>query len=214
VSGPRKEFFFFRKEFFFFLIIFLPCFETEIWEESDGVSSTQTAAGSDTAEGTQNTTVLVQMEEEERAIRAMPFVTTLSPVRAVKGKSEGWRVTLTCFACREYNSCGKKQETSVHISGERPNLLACLQELRKRLEEHHGNCAQALTEKDAADAASAATVNPDTPNVLQAMMKLEQAKARAKTANKVALEAEEERDAAETAVEELKRQLLKQQWKN
>ena len=45
-------------------------------EDSDGVSSTQTAAGSDTAEGTQNTTVLVQMEEEKRAIRAMPFVTT------------------------------------------------------------------------------------------------------------------------------------------
>ncbi len=39
------------------------------------------------------------------------------------------------------------------------------------------------------------------------MMKLEQAKARAKTANKVALETEKERDAAETAVEELKRQL-------
>ena len=86
-------------------------------EESDGVCSTQTAAGSDTAEGTQNNTVLVQMEEEERAIRAMPFVTTLSFVRAVKGKAEGWRVTLTCFACREYNSCGKKQEASVHISG-------------------------------------------------------------------------------------------------
>ena len=77
-------------------------------EESDGVSSTQTVAGSDTVEDTQNTTVLVQMEEEERAIRAMPFVTTLSFVRAVKGKAEGWRVTLTCYACREYNSCGKK----------------------------------------------------------------------------------------------------------
>jgi hypothetical protein len=147
------------------------------------------------------------MEEEERAIRAMPFVTTLSFVRAVKGKAEGWRVTLTCFACREYNSCGKKQEASVHISGERPTLLACLQELRKRLEEHHGNCAQALTEKDAADAVSAATVSPDTANVMQAMMKLEQAKVRAKTANKVTLEAEKERDAAATAVEELKRQL-------
>ena len=36
-------------------------------EESDGVSSRQTAAGSDTAEGTENTTVwLVQMEEEKR----------------------------------------------------------------------------------------------------------------------------------------------------
>jgi hypothetical protein len=127
------------------------------------------------------------MEEEERAIRAMPFVTTLSFVRTVKGKAEGWRVTLTCFACREYNSCGKKQEASVDISGERPTLFACLQELRKRLEEHHGNCAQALTEKDAADAASAATVYPDAPNVLQAMMQLEQAKTRAKTANRLAL---------------------------
>ncbi len=38
-------------------------------------------------------------------------------------------------------------------------------------------------------------------------MKLEQAKARAKTASKVALEAEKEKDAAEKAVEELKRQL-------
>ena len=38
-------------------------------------------------------------------------------------------------------------------------------------------------------------------------MKLEQAKARAKTANKLALEAEKESDAAEKAVEELKRQL-------
>ena len=50
-------------------------------------------------------------------------------------------------------------------------------------------------------------MDPDTPNVLQAMMKLEQAKAHAKTANKVALEAEKEKDAAEKAVEELKRQL-------
>jgi hypothetical protein len=39
------------------------------------------------------------------------------------------------------------------------------------------------------------------------MMKLEQATARAKTANKVALEAEKEKDAAEKAVAELKRQL-------
>ena len=58
-------------------------------EESDGVCSTQTAAGSDTVEDTEKTTVLVQMEEEKRAIRVMPFVTTMSFVRAVKGKTEG-----------------------------------------------------------------------------------------------------------------------------
>ena len=57
-------------------------------EESNGVSSTQTAAGSDTDEGTENTSVLVQMEEEERAIRVMSFVTTLSPVRAQSRASQ------------------------------------------------------------------------------------------------------------------------------
>jgi hypothetical protein len=50
-------------------------------------------------------------------------------------------------------------------------------------------------------------VSQDTPNVSKAMMKLERSKARAKTANKVALEEEKEKDAAEKAVEELKRQL-------
>ncbi len=50
-------------------------------------------------------------------------------------------------------------------------------------------------------------MDPDTPNVLQAMMKLEQTKDRAKTANKVVLETEKEKDTAEKAVEELKRQL-------
>jgi hypothetical protein len=87
-------------------------------------------------------------------------------------------------------------------------MRACLQELIKRLEENHGNCAEALVKKvkkAVADDASTATVNPDTPNVLQAMMKLEQANARAKNTNKVALEAEKEKDAAEKTVEELKR---------
>ena len=82
-----------------------------------------------------------------------------------------------------------------------------MQELLKRLQDRHVDCAEAVAKKAAADAASAATVNPDTPNVLQAMMQLEQAKSRAEAANKLALEAEKERDAAEKAVEELKRQL-------
>ena len=60
--------------------------------------------------------------------------------------------------------------------------------------------------KAADDADSSATVSPDLPNVLQAMMQLRQAKSRAEVANKLAQE-EKERDAAEKAVEELKRQL-------
>jgi hypothetical protein len=54
--------------------------------------------------------------------------------------------------------------------------LACLQELLKRLQDRHGKCAQAVAKKAAADAASAATVSPDTPSVLQAMMQLGQDK--------------------------------------
>ena len=154
-------------------------------EESDGVSSTQRAAGSDTAEGT-----------EERAIRAMPIVTTLSFVRAVKDKARGVRVTLTCYNCREYGSCEKPQEAPIHLSKQRTTMRACLQELRKRLKENHGKCAEALTKKNAADAQAAAAVSPDAPNVLQALMQLEQAKTRAKTDNKLVLETEKEKDAA------------------
>jgi len=59
---------------------------------SDGLSSTHTAVGSDTVDDTENTTVLVQMEEEKRSIRTMPFVTTLSPVRVSQGHSRNSRL--------------------------------------------------------------------------------------------------------------------------
>jgi hypothetical protein len=122
-------------------------------------------------------------------------------------KGPGWQVSLSCSRCQEYGSCPKTQEPAVRRSRVHPTELACLQELLKRLQDRHVDCAEALAKKAAADAASAATVNPDAPNVLETMMKLEQDNARAKTANKVALEAEKEKDAAEKAVEELKRQL-------
>ena len=82
-----------------------------------------------------------------------------------------------------------------------------MQELLKRLQDRHVQCAEAVAKKGAADAASVAAVSPDAPNVLQTMMQLRQSKSRAEAANKLALEAEKERDAAEKAVEELKRQL-------
>ncbi len=133
------------------------------------------------------------MQHEMRAIEELVFVTKLSFVPAHKDKAQGFRATLSCALCRWYDSCGKGPEQAVQLSRERTTLLTCFR------------CAQAVAKKAAADAASPATVDPDTPNVLQAMMKLEQAKARAKTANKLALEAEKERDDAEKAVEELKR---------
>ena len=52
----------------------------------------------------EDTTVSVQIEEIKRAIRALPFVTKLSPVRAHKGHGAGWGVSLTCFACEEYDN--------------------------------------------------------------------------------------------------------------
>jgi len=162
----------------------------------------------DPFEGIDDPTVRVQMQQEMRAIEELVFVTKLSFVPAHKDKAEGFRATLSCALCRWYDSCGKGQEQAVQLSRERTTLLACLQELRKRLQDRHGfRCAEAVAKKAAADAASAATVDPDAPNVLQAMMQLQQAKSRAEAANKLALEAEKERDVAEKAVEELKRQL-------
>jgi hypothetical protein len=88
-----------------------------------------------------------------------------------------------------------------------PTEFACLQELLKRLQDRHVDCAEAVAKKTAADTTSSATVNPDSPNVLQAMMKLEKTNARAKTANKVTRETEKEKDSGEKSVEELKRHL-------
>jgi hypothetical protein len=45
-------------------------------------------------------------------------------------------------------------------------------------QDRHVNCAEAVAKKAAADAASAATVDPDAPNVLQTMIQLQQAKSR------------------------------------
>jgi len=145
----------------------------------------------DPFEGIDDPTLRVQMQHEMRAIEELVFVTKLSFVPAHKDKAQGFRATLSCALCRWYDSCGKGQEQAVQLSRERTTLLACLQELRKRLQDRHGfRCAEAVAKKAAADAVSDATVNPDAPNVLDAMVQLEQARTRAKAANKLALDAE------------------------
>jgi hypothetical protein len=63
----------------------------------------------------EDTTVSVQIEEIKCSIRALPFVTKLSPVRAHKGHGPGWGVSMRCSACEEYDSCGKKQEPPVTV---------------------------------------------------------------------------------------------------
>jgi hypothetical protein len=134
--------------------------------------------GSDgTRKDTEDTTLL-QIEEVERVIRALPFVTKLSPVGDRNSHGHGYRVSLRCPSCEEYGSCGKKQEPPVQVSSRYPTLHACLQELLKRLQEKHGKCVEALTKKAAADAQAAAAVH--TPNVMQAMMLFQQAQHRTK----------------------------------
>jgi hypothetical protein len=78
-----------------------------------------------TCEVTEDTSILVQIEEEKCAIRKVSFVTVLSPVRAVKGKGQGYGDSLTCFRSRDQDTCGKKEETPVHLSCENPTELVC-----------------------------------------------------------------------------------------
>ena len=95
--------------------------------------------GSDgTRKDTEDTTTLVQIEEVKRAIRALLFVTKLSPVGGRNSHGDGYRVTLRCSSCEEYGNCGKKQEPPVQVSNVHPTELACLQELLKRLQDRHG----------------------------------------------------------------------------
>jgi hypothetical protein len=73
--------------------------------------------GSDgTRKDTEDTTIL-QIEEVERAIRALPFVTKLSPVGARNSHGHGYQVSLRCPSCEKYGSCGKKQESPVQLRG-------------------------------------------------------------------------------------------------
>ncbi len=79
-----------------------------------------------TCEGTDDTTTLVQIEEAKYAIRKLPFVTVLTPVRAVGDKGPGWQVSLSCSRCQEYGSCPKKQESAVLLSRVHPTEVVCL----------------------------------------------------------------------------------------
>jgi hypothetical protein len=170
-----------------------------------------------TRKDTEDTTLLQSEEDMMRTIRALPFVTKLSPVGARNSHGHGYRVSLRCPSCEEYGSCGKKQEPPVQVSSRHPTLHACLQEILKRLQEKHGKCVEALTQKAAADAQAAAAVH--TPSVLEAMMLFQQAQKHAHTAQdrakdsqdqvkpakKVALESEKDNDAAQKELQELQR---------
>ena len=89
-------------------------------------------------EDTEDTTMLVQIEEAKCDIRKLSYVTKLSPVREVNGMGPGCQVSLSCSRFQEYGSCPKKQEPAVRLSCVNPTEVACLQELLKRLQDHAG----------------------------------------------------------------------------
>ena len=68
---------------------------------SETVSSTKRVVGlesvSGQCEGTVDTTISVQMEEENRAIQTMTFVTKLSRVVVLNSHGDEFRVSLTCL---------------------------------------------------------------------------------------------------------------------
>ena len=68
-----------------------------------------------TCEDTTDTTILVQIEEVIFVIRKMSFVTVLSPVRSVGYKGRECQSSLSCYGCKEYDNCGKRQEPPVQF---------------------------------------------------------------------------------------------------
>jgi hypothetical protein len=124
-------------------------------EEMDGRDGTR--------EDTQDTTRLLEIEKVKRAIRATLFVTKVSTVDAHKDKVTGWGSTLKCSSCPEY--CERRQEAPVQLSRDRKTELACLQDLLKRLQDRHFDCAEALTKKTVSDVQATAAVSAGTPSV-------------------------------------------------
>ena len=165
-------------------------------------------AGSDPAkdpfEGIDDPTLRVQMQHEMYAIEELVFVTKLSFVSVHKDTEEGFRSTLSYYFLRGHDNCGKGQDQTLELSRKRTPLLSCLKELWNRLQDRRDfRWVQTVVKKAAADADSATTVSPNTPNVLQTMVQLEQVKTRAKTANKVDLDSEKEQDDDEQKVQRL-----------
>jgi hypothetical protein len=91
--------------------------------------------------------MLVQIEEVMCAIRALPFVTKLSPVGARNSHGHGYQVSLRCSSCEEYGSHGKKQDPPVPVSSRHSTELAYLKELIKRLKDRYVECAEAVAKK-------------------------------------------------------------------
>jgi hypothetical protein len=100
--------------------LFFPSPKKRVLEKERWTGATE--PGKDTED-----TTLVQIEEFERGIRVLPFVTKLSPVGSRNSHGHGYQVSLRCPSYEEYGSCGKNQEPPVQVSSSHPTLHACLQ---------------------------------------------------------------------------------------
>ena len=123
-------------------------------------------------------------------------------------KPKGFEATLKCYKSEQYGGCGRKQEPTV-LSQSHPTLLACLEELRNRIEQKYSaSCMKAAGALECADktvsqSRAAKGLLACAPSATDAMMRLRDAKIRAAAANKVALESKQEKDAREDKVENL-----------
>jgi len=107
----------------------------------------------------------------------------------------------------QHSGCGKAQEAPVLLTHSRTTLLACLEELRNRIEQKNGvRCVTAAEALESAQTPKAVST-PAQQDIFKAMMEIEAAKKRAVIANKASLEAEQEKDAAEKELEILKSRL-------
>jgi len=136
-----------------------------------------------------------------RAIEALPVVSLLS----ILTKKSWFRVTLRC-----YKSCGEKRCGSLCIPKTRTTLLVHLQQLHQQIMDHHSE--KCVAAAQAADSVSsnaaeggASALAGAASSVMDLMMQLSNTKARAVATNKVAIEAEQAKDALEREVQALER---------
>ena len=148
-------------------------------------------------------------------LRSWPTVRSAAVLPATSTTRLGLQCTLWCKGC-SVRANGRESVQVTETS--RTSLLQCMEELEKKLSNHGATCeAQAAAAKCKAaveqqvkgkacaargSVAEAAGINPKH-DMLQAMMALASAKARAKTANLEALAAEKAKDAVEAEVEAL-----------
>ena len=84
-------------------------------------------------------------------------------IASFSSKPTGFRATLKCSMRSPHDNCGKAQEAPVLQTHSRITLLACLQEVRNRIEQRHGSeCVKLAIGIDAAlaHASTPSTVAP------------------------------------------------------